>query len=64
MKTLMQNYKIIIKEFFYFFSFLIFSLLVLEIIFSGIVSVYINFNFLILFWLFLAIADIIFNKHV
>lgn len=64
MKILIQNYKIIIRESFYFLSVLICALFILEIAFSGMISAYINFNFLILFCLLLAIGDIIFNKHV
>ncbi len=44
------------KEFFYFFSFLLFLLLFLEIILQGIVSVYLNFNLLVIVWFLSAVS--------
>jgi len=50
--------KIIIQEIFYFVSLLLILLFILEIVLKGLVSVYLNFNFLIVTWLFLLILNL------
>lgn len=57
-----KDKNIIVKEFFYFFSLLCLVLFVLEISLQGIVSVYFNFNFLIVTWLLLLVYKLKINK--
>ena len=43
--------KQIIQEFFYFFSVLLVTLFLLDLLFNGLIVAYFNFNILFLFWL-------------
>lgn len=44
--------NLIIREIFYFISLLLILLFILEFALDGLVSVYLNFNFLLVIWLF------------
>ncbi len=54
--------KIILREFFYFFSVLVAALFILDIVFRGLVISYLNLNLLFLFWIIIALIDFGFNK--
>jgi len=49
---------IVIRELFYFFSFLLFITFILESIFPNIVIAYFNLNILFLFWFIIALATL------
>ncbi len=49
---------IVIRELFYFFSFLLFITFILESIFPNIVIAYFNLNILVLFWFIIALATL------
>lgn len=49
---------IVIRELFYFFSFLLFITFILESIFPNIIIAYFNLNILVLFWFIIALATL------
>lgn len=57
-----EKNKLITKEIFYFFSLLCLILFVLEVTLQGLVSVYLNFNFLLVIWMLLLVYSLKTNK--
>ncbi len=54
--------KIVVQEFFYFLSVLVAAFFVLDIIFRGLITAYLNLNLLFLLWIIIALIDLRFNK--
>ena len=57
-----ETLKIVIQEFFYFLSVLVATLFIIDIIFRGLITAYLNLNLLFLLWIIIALIDLRFNK--
>lgn len=54
--------KIIVREFFYFLSVLVAALFILDIVFRGLITSYLNLNLVFLLWIIITLIDLSFNK--
>ena len=55
--------KIFVREFFYFLSILVAALFILDIVLKGLITAYLNLNFLFLLWLIIALIDLGFKTN-
>lgn len=54
--------KIFIQEFFYFLSVLVAAFFIIDIIFRGLITAYLNLNLIFSLWVIIALIDLRFNK--
>ena len=62
MENIINKKKIIVKEIFYFLNFLLITLFLLELLVKGMISFYLNINFLIIICLSFSIVDLVVNN--